>query len=113
MINKTKIIRLDFVKLLSDCNISIKKGELIKDLFHVHSESMENIFHLRTTQDYFKHVHTYLISRIKKYFLKQGGEFVIKVNDSPYSFNAEAMSIHIIDEDKWIVVEFLAGCNIY
>ena len=45
--------------------------------------------------------------------LKQGREFVITVDDSPYSFSSEAMSIHIIDEDKWSVMEFLAGCNMY
>ena len=49
--DKTKSILLEFAKLVSDCNISSKNGDLIKDFFHVHSESMENLGHLRTAQD--------------------------------------------------------------
>ena len=49
--DNTKSVCLDSVKLLSDCNISSKKGELVKDFFHVHSESMENLGHLRTAHD--------------------------------------------------------------
>ena len=75
--DKTKSIRHEFVNLISDCKISSKKGKLIKEFFHVHSESVANIGHLRKTQDYFKHVHTALISQKKKYFLKQGRDFVI------------------------------------
>ena len=74
---------------------------------------MENVVHICATQYYFKHVHTTLISQLKKYLLKQGIEFGITVGASPYSFSAKAMSICIIDEEKWSVVELLAGCNVY
>ena len=74
---------------------------------------MENIGHLRTAQYYFKHVNTALISQIKKYFLKQGREFVTTVDASPYIFSAKATRICIIDEEKCSVLELLSGCNIY
>ena len=32
--DETKMLRLDFVKLLADCNISAEKGELIKEFFY-------------------------------------------------------------------------------
>ena len=74
---------------------------------------MENIGHLRTAQYYFKHVNTALISQIKKYFLKQGREFVTTVDAPPYIFSAKATRICIIDEEKLSVVELLACCNMY
>ena len=54
-----------------------------------------------------------MISQIKKYLINQGREFGITVDASPYSFSSKSMIIYIINEEKWSVVEFLAGFNVY
>ena len=54
--DETKMLRLEFVKLLADCNISAEKGEFIKEFFHNHSKSNCNLGPQRTTSDYFHHV---------------------------------------------------------
>ena len=111
--DETKMLRLEFVKLLADCNLSAEKREFIKEFCHNHSKSNCNLDPKRTTSDYFHHVHTDIIETIKKFSKKHGLEYGVTVDASPYSFSAEAMSLRIVDEETWKVVEFLAGLNMY
>ena len=62
----------------------------------------------------FFYVHADHIKMIKNLFNNYNiPQYEITVDESPYSFCAEPISVRMIDNEKMNVIEILAGLNMY
>ena len=108
-----RMMRLEYVKLMCDANISSEAMGLITNFISL-CKARVNLGDARSRNDHIKYAHIAEKKKLKELLHKKlTGAYAITIDCSPYSFCAEAMMIRRLHPESWEIVELLAGLKLY